>query len=186
MREWIDCCCIQVDGNLCVVVLSLDNASPCERIHSERHCRCFPHNFSLVVGGVEQCDGLAMVIVAYPPHGADHKQRANRTPPSAKHLTTRADFAAYESEDCRNQQTKQQSPEHDGFEDEDNVPGVPVPVKRQERTHAVVVGEIEQNVTEDSQNPKKEQQAPARREQRRLTTIHSPAMKCVDRAEHDC
>src|SRR5215468_446080 len=104
-----------------------------------------------------------MVIVAYPPHGADHKQRANRTPLSAKRLTTRTDFAAHESEDCGNQQTKQQSREHDGFEDEDNVPGVPVPVKRQEWTHTVVIGEIKQNMTEYSRNPKKEQQSPARR-----------------------
>ena len=97
-----------------------------------------------------------------------------------------ADLVADESEDCGDQQTKQQCCKHHRLEDEDDVPRVPAPVEWQKRPDAVVVSEIEQNVAENGQNPKKEQQSPARREGRRFAAIHSPAMKCVDEAEHDC
>src|ERR1700745_1347467 len=103
-----------------------------------------------------------MVIVTHPPHRADRKQRANCAPASTKRFAASTDFAADESEDCRNQQSEKQSGEHDRLKNEDDVPRIPMPIERQEWPNAVVVSEIEQNMAENGKNPKKEQKPPAR------------------------
>ena len=61
---------------------------------------------------------------------------------------SRADFFIDQREEGWNDQSEQQEAKHDGIEDEDNVPGVPLLGERPERANTVVVGEIEQDVAE--------------------------------------
>ncbi len=58
------------------------------------------------------------------------------------------DFLVNQREERRNDQSEEQEAEQDGLEDENDVPGVPPFGKRPERAHAVIVGEVEQNVAE--------------------------------------
>ena len=107
-----------------------------------------------------------MLVIPNPPQAHNSNQRADCAPAPAKLFFVCSDLAADETEYGGYYETQKQRQEHDWFHNEEYVPRVPMPVERHERAHAVVVGEVQQNMAECGDNPKKEQQSPTRREWR--------------------
>src|SRR5215475_333679 len=60
-----------------------------------------------------------------------------------------------------------------------------MPIERQKWAHTVVVSEVEQDMAENSENPKKEQKPPERSQWRGFATMTSPGVKPVHKGEHD-
>ena len=104
-----------------------------------------------------------MLEVAHAPHQNDSRPKRLRPPkrprgPRCAH----ADLLVDEGEQRGRDQAGQQQHPHHRLPDEDDVPGVPLLRERPERAHAVVVGEIEQNVAEPGKPGIEEKQSPAR------------------------
>ena len=74
------------------------------------------------------------------------------------------DFAIDQAEHGRSDEAGEQEDEHDRLEDEDDVPGVPVGIPGREGPHAVVVGEVEQDVAERGEEREAPEENPARRD----------------------
>ena len=74
--------------------------------------------------------------------------------------------------------------EHDGLEDENDVPGIPLLGKRPERAHAVIVGEVEQNVAETGEAGIEKEQSPARRKVGIFYLASAQTPNQIDEAEH--
>src|SRR5215472_10212791 len=109
----------------------------------------------------------------------DHTQQCNfrgRSPPRGRFMS-------------RKNHWQDQSADQDGIErwlnDENDVPGVPLPPKRPKRSHAIVVGEVEQDVTQTGDIGKEEQQSPARRKVGNVGSSSSKKPNQVhDRGDH--
>src|SRR6266702_2130781 len=76
-------------------------------------------------------------------------------------MLTGADLLAYESEKPGQNEGSEQGSEDQGFDDEDDVPGVPLAQERIEGADAVVVGEIEQDVGESGDAGEQVEPSPA-------------------------
>src|SRR6202030_1110172 len=73
---------------------------------------------------------------------------------------------------------------HDRLEDENDVPGIPALGEWPERPHAIVVGEVEQNVANAGEAGGEEEQSPTRRQVGifQLATAQTPNQ--IDEANH--
>ena len=68
---------------------------------------------------------------------------------SAEWLAAGADLAVGEGEDGGHDERGEERSEDQGFEDEDDVPGVPAGIEGEEGAESVVVGEVEEEMAED-------------------------------------
>lgn len=119
---------------------------------------------AIVGAGVKRIDGAAMFVVANGPQQNDSDQGECGGDAASRATLPRADFFIDQPEERRHDQSKQEAGEHDGIEDEHDVPGVPLLGKRPERPDAVVVGEVEKDVAQTGETGEKEENSPARRE----------------------
>src|ERR1017187_3960495 len=140
----------------------LHNAVPMERIDPSG-ISGGPDGVSAVVGaGFEGADGAAVFIVAQAPQENDAGEREYGRNSSAGTAAAGADFPVDETEEQWEDQSQNQKGEHDWFDNEDDVPRIPLLGKGPKRAYAVVVGEVEQDVTQSGEAGVEEEQAPAR------------------------
>src|SRR5580700_670277 len=143
---------------------SLDYAVPMKRISQRRIGGNAQRISAFISAGGEGTDRAAMLEVAQAPEQHHAGQREGGCDAAFWSACPRADFLVNQLEERRDNQTEEQEPEHDGLEDEDDIPGVPLLGKWPERANAVIVGEVEQNVAEPRQAGVEEKQSPVRRE----------------------
>ena len=97
-----------------------------------------------------------------------------------------AAFAA-DQRKCRwGNQSQNQNAKHYGFEDENDVPRIPFLGKWPERAHAVVIGEVEQDVAKPSETRVQEKQSPTRRQSWIFYLAAAQAPDQIDEAENYC
>ena len=120
---------------------------------------------AIVGAGVKRIDGAAMFVVANGPQ--TERQRSGRVWRRCG-LAGHAAASRFLYRSARRAKARsvreQEAGEHDGIEDEHDVPGVPLLGKRPERPDAVVVGEVEKDVAQTGETGEKEENSPARRE----------------------
>ena len=105
-----------------------------------------------------------MFVVANDPQKNDGDESESGSGAAARAALARADFSVDQREERRDEQSEQEAGKHNGLEDENNVPGIPLLGKGPERSDAVVIGEVEQDMAKAGEAGKKEEQSPARRE----------------------
>ena len=70
----------------------------------------------------ESVDGAPVLVVAQGPKKNDGDQRRCSGDPATRTSVPRADFFVDQRKERRSDQSEQQADEHDGLEDEDDVP----------------------------------------------------------------
>ena len=142
---------------------SLDYSIPPEWIRQVR-IGGGSERFGAVVGaGFESVDGAAVLVVAQGPQERDGDEGEGGGDAAAWTPSAGANFVVDQREEGRHDQSEQEAGEHDGLEDEDDVPGVPLFGEGPEGADAIVVGKIEEDVAESGEAGIEEKQSPARR-----------------------
>src|SRR5208282_1072246 len=105
-----------------------------------------------------------MLVVAQPPVGEYGDQSQGRGQSSLWRgvFVAGTDLFVDERKQCGENQAERERDEEDGFDDKDDVPGIPALGERPEGTDSVVVGEVEENVAEASEAGVGKEQSPAR------------------------
>jgi len=120
-----------------------------------------------VVSGLEHGEGATMLVVTQPPERTDGEE-SERGGDSAgwKFVWSAAgtNFPINERKQRGHDKAENQDDEYDRFVDVDDVPGVPAFGERPERTYAVAVGVVEEDVAEAGEAGIDEKQTPAGRE----------------------
>src|SRR5271169_5437773 len=126
-----------------------------------------------------------MLIVTKAPQ-QDHSEKGESGgDPAFRSTAACPDFLVNEREKQRNNQSQEQEDEHYRLEDENNVPGVPFLGKWPERTDAVIVGEVEQDVADAGKACVEVKQSPARREIRVFELAPAQTPDQINEADHD-
>src|SRR5437879_8702311 len=102
-----------------------------------------------------------MLEEANGPERDDTEKGGDSPAPGAEGGSACANFAADEAEEGGGDQSDQEHQEEDGLEDEDEGAGIPARIKRKEGAQAVVVGPVQQKVSEQSDERETVEQAPA-------------------------
>src|SRR5207237_3021255 len=102
--EWIDIGAVGVDRYFSIKALRLHNSRPGKGIYGIRHCRGGLRRLTAIVGGIEQGNNPAVLVIANPPDSANREQRNHRAPASAKCLPACSDLAADQAEHPRQYQ----------------------------------------------------------------------------------
>ncbi len=89
-----------------------------------------------------------MLYVTQAPEKENSGEREDGPAASAEAGSAAADFAFGEAEEAGDDERGEEQCPDDRFSDEDKTAGVPARVERKERTDAVVVGPVEQDVAE--------------------------------------
>ncbi len=104
-----------------------------------------------------------MLEVAEKDHGRKTNQSKDRPAASAELRLARAYFFAHQTQQRRRHQAQEQHHQDHRIDDVNYVPRVPARIKRRERAHTVIVGEVQKDVDDCAQQRVHEQQAPSRR-----------------------
>ena len=116
---------------------------------------------AVVVGGLGELDGLLVFDEADGPE-CDHGEESGDGPAlSPEGRSARSYFAADEAEEGRGDESDQEDEKEDRFEDEDEGAGVPAGIEGKEGAEAVVVGPVEQEMTEQGDEGEAVEQTPA-------------------------
>src|SRR5579863_741523 len=86
---------------------------------------------------------------------------------------------------CRKQKPRKQEDKEGRFNDKSDTPRIPRPPERPERAHAVVVGEVEQDVAEAGDVGEQKQQSPARRKIRNAGLASAQPPDEIHESDHD-
>ena len=102
-----------------------------------------------------------MLEEANGPERDDTEKGGDSPAPAAEGRSACSHFAADEAEEGGRDEGDQEDEEEDGLEDEDEGAGIPARIKRKERTEAVIVAPVQQEMTEQGDEREAVEQAPA-------------------------
>src|SRR5690349_2452040 len=119
-----------------------------------------------------------MLRVTEPPQDARENEGDDGCMASAKFTAVLffADLAVDQALERRCHESENKERKQNRLEDKDDVPGEPAVVERHERTHAVVVGEVEEDVAEAAEQREGVKHGPADGNRRNLAAFQSPTM----------
>src|SRR5205807_4600436 len=117
------------------------------------------------------------------PHHDHAGQGKRRCQASARPSLAHANFFVDQGKQQWNNQSQKQQKPHDRLRNEDDVPRIPLLGERPEGAHAVVIGEVEQDVAEARKASVEEQESPARRQVGILGSAAAQTPEQIDEAE---
>src|ERR1700692_458113 len=107
---------------------------------------------TLIVESFQSCQSAAMLMIAHPPARRDAQEREDRGESASRRglrvLIVCPTLPFDQRNQYRHSQPQSERHQKNWFHDKNDVPRIPALIKRPERTHSIIVGEVEQNVTE--------------------------------------
>ena len=92
---------------------------------------------------LQPVDGLAMLEVTHQEDNGKRHQGEDGPTTSTKWGFARPNFFGHQAEQARNNQSQNKRRQNDWFNNEIDVPGIPLEIKRRKGANSIIVGKVE-------------------------------------------